>query len=242
MRSITMADRRKQGYNQLRSGSGSEADMRLWAVMWVIGAGCAASKSDEDRSGVGMSAAEEGSAGDDLDEGGFDVEDPVAWELAGQVVLDTDVIVEDESVLRIRLLTDEREVLCESTAVIETATAMDASQYPEDTLVGWWRFFVEGPKPDGCFAEEYDFPVPVPMLLGIGPMHPEIIAAVGADPDLGSVDSLNGVYASMDGGETIWVFGVIGTDAAYDGTAGPEDSAPLSDGVWSIEPVYSFPL
>jgi hypothetical protein len=171
-----------------------------------------------------------------------DTDAPVAWELAGQLVLDADVIVEDESTLHVQLITAEREVLCETTVSVETATAMGAAQYPEDTLVGWWRFFVETPKPDGCFAEEYDFPVPVPMLLGIGPMHPEIRAAVGADPELDSVDALNGVYASMDGGETLWVFGVIGTEDAYEGLVGPEEAAPLSDGIWTIEPVYSFPL
>ena len=73
-------------------------------------------------------------------------------------------------------------------------------------------------------------------------MHPEILAAAGADETLGDVSGLNGVYASMDGGDTVWVFGVIGTESAFEGTTEPEESAPLSDGKWLIEPVYSFPL
>jgi len=216
--------------------------MRLGAVVWILSIGCSAGKADR---AIDSGAAEPAI---DADEGTFDGDDPstevapLAWELGGQLILDSDVIVEGTSQLEIRLIGEDLSVLCDDIVEVETATAMNASQYPESTLVGWWRIFVGDPTPNGCFTDEYEFPVPVPLLVGIGPMHPEIVAAVGAVPSLGDVDALNGVYTSMDGGETVWVFGVIGTQDAYDGIAGPEESAPLSDGAWTIEPVYSFPL
>ena len=213
------------------------------AVVFVVFLGCASSKEGA------FSSADDAASTEAADEGdmSFDeaeaIEEPVAWELAGSVVLDAGVIVEDSSLLTVHLLSEQRTVLCEGEATIETATAMGAAQFPqEDELVGWWRLFVEPVGGVGCFKDEYDFPVPVSMLFGIGPMHPEIIAAVGADPELDQVDGLNGVYGSMDDGQTIWVFGVIGTEDAYAGVSGPEEAAPLSDGTWTIEPVYSFPL
>lgn len=216
--------------------------MRLGAVVWILSVGCSAGKADR-RTDSGIADPSFDPEGD-MDEG----EDPsaevvpLAWELGGQLALDSDLIVEGDSKLEIRLIGEDLSVLCDDTVEIETATAMDATQYPESTLVGWWRIFVGDPTPNGCFTEDFEFPVPVPMLIGIGPMHPEIVAAVGAIPGLGSVDSLNGVYTSMDGGETVWVFGVIGTMEAYSGLDGPAESAPLSDGTWTIEPVYSLPL
>jgi hypothetical protein len=216
--------------------------MRLGAVVWILSIGCGAGKADRALdSGLADPAID---AGADLEDGDDNLAEvaPLAWELSGQLTLDSDVIVEGESKLEIQLIGEDLTVLCDDTVEVETATAMDASQYPESTLLGWWRIFVGDPTPNGCFTDLYEFPVPVPMLIGIGPMHPEIVAAVGAVPSLGDVDALNGVYTSMDGGETVWVFGVIGTQDAYDGFAGPEESAPLSDGAWTIEPVYSFPL
>jgi hypothetical protein len=219
--------------------------MRLCAVLWLtIVAGCSSSKAD-------LSGNEEDAAlpteADDADaELSHDTGEvpPVAWELAGKVVLDADLIVEAESTLTIRVLGEDRIVLCEAESTIETATAMAPSQFPEEELLGWWRLFVEAPAADAdsCFSGSYDFPVPVPMLIGVGPMHPEIAAAAGADIELGDISSLNGAYASMDGGETLWVFGVVGTESAFDGLEGPQEGTPLTDGAWTIEPVYPFPL
>jgi len=216
--------------------------MRLWTVMTVL-AGCASSKADMALSRNGESASANDAGEMTEDDGGLpQAAQPVAWELNGEIVLDADVIEEDDSMLSVRMLSSDRSVLCEADVSVETATTMDPSRYPEETLVGWWRVFVDEPKAGGCFGEDYDFPVPVPMLLGIGPMHPEIVAAVGANADVDNIDGLNGAYASMDGGDTLWVFGVIGTDDAFLGQSGPEESAPLSDGVWNLEAVYSFPL
>ena len=185
-------------------------------------------------------SAEDG--GELFDEDSAPEEAPATWEISGQIVLDSDVVVEDSSSLSVRLLSETRQVLCEANTVIETATAMDATQYPDEALLGWWRLFVEPSSSESCFSTTYTFPVPVPMMLGIGAMHPEILAAAGADESLGDISGLNGAYASMDGGDTVWVFGVIGTELAFEGGLDPEESAPLSDGKWLIEPVYSFPL
>jgi hypothetical protein len=218
------------------------ADVRTLVLGALIFFGCSAgsegSKVSADYdSGSGSPGIDEGEDRDPAEE-----EEPLAWELSGHLVLATDVIVEADSQLQVRLLGAERALLCEASVQIETATAMDAAQYPESELVGWWRLFVESPSAEGCFGEQFAFPVPVPMLLGVGPLHPEIIAAVGADDSLGTVSTLNSVYASMDGGDTVWVFGVIGTEQAYSGESGPELSAPLSDGAWQFQSVYSFPL
>ena len=80
--------------------------------------------------------------------------------------------------------------------------------------------------------------------LGVGEMHPEVVAVLDSLDGLGdgAESSLNGAYASFDGGDTLYVFGVAGSLAAYEGAGLSAEEAPLPDGTWIVRGLYAFNL
>ena len=53
-------------------------------------------------------------------------------------------------------------------------------------------------------------------------------------------DNLNASYASLDGGDTIYVFGVAGTDTAWLDVDEAAEGGPVEDGTWIIKGIYPF--
>jgi len=216
--------------------------MRLTAVMlWAL-AGCGAgdAKSFVDGSGSSNDAAasaEDGGGGPSQDES-----EPSVWELGGVLHIESGLLAEDETLMQVRLLDEDREVLCSEDVVVDTATTWQTSQFPDESLLGWWRVEIAAPVSPSCFVDDYDFPVPDVVFLGIGAMDPEVEAVAGSDPTLDVIDSLNAAYASLDQGGTVWVFGVVGTASAFAGDGDALTEGPVEDGDWTIEPLYPFPL
>lgn len=134
-------------------------------------------------------------------------------------------------------------MVSETAEGIETCTddeieivTIDDEALPDDSLVTWWEIAVIAG--DKCKDQPYQGFV----QLGVGPMHPEIgvrLAEAGYDPSL--AETLNGAYFRGKD-DAIWVYGVAGTDRAYKGHGVAAKEAPLKDGDWKLDPIFSFPL
>lgn len=169
---------------------------------------------------------------------GSDPEDSgeaVWWKLGAAISIWEGAVLPEESSLGLTLLLQDGSVLCEDTLAIRELTVEE--DLPDATIYSWWR--VEAESPQGSCAELRD-PVPSPVLIGVGAMHPDIFATLDPEGLADGASSLNAAYASINGGEDVYVFGVAGTTAAYLGDAAPADSSLLADGVWIVRPVYPF--
>jgi hypothetical protein len=86
--------------------------------------------------------------------------------------------------------------------------------------------------------------LPESVWIGLGTLDETLEASMptaGIETEVGH--ALNGAYLSEDDGETVWVFGVAGPEAAFESGDGSSalDAAEM-DGHWSIVPVFDLPL
>jgi len=164
-----------------------------------------------------------------------DSETPVWWRLGATLDLLDGAIQKRDSTLDISLSGADDVVICEESLPISRATSVVAT--PDAVVLAWWRIAAADPTGD---CASWTSPLSTSVFLGIGDMHPDIEASL--DPlDLAAVsDSLNGAYASLDGGDTVYVYGVAGTVDAYAGAVPAADALPLADGTWTVLAVYPF--
>jgi hypothetical protein len=126
---------------------------------------------------------------------------------------------------------------CEASAQIARVSELAPS---ESALVVWWQV-VAADWSGTCI--DWDQPIPVASVqLGVGEMHPEILAVLGTveEAEANAEASLNGAYARVQGAGEIYVFGVAGPPAAFAGVGEPAVAAPLPDGTWTFAPAYAF--
>ena len=158
---------------------------------------------------------------------------PSWWLLGASLSIVDGVPDEKASALTLSVLDAALQPYCSARAAIASAAAQDP---PHPDVFAWWS--LTWAPVDGC--DDVSFPLPKTVLLGIGTMHPEVLARLTIadvlDPGL-----LNGAYISMDNLSTLLVFGAAGQPAAWKGKDGPVDLT-LPDGAWTIEPVFSFEL
>jgi len=148
--------------------------------MCVSLAGCGGTASGGANSG-NVDGDDGGPSGPDTDEPpNGDLGLPVAWELSGVLhVMQTGVLSQDDNALAVRLLDGQRNVLCEADLIIDAVATHQAEQFPDEALLSWWGIYSSLPTEPRCFVDEYPFPVPNGMMLGIGLMDPNIRAAAG---------------------------------------------------------------
>lgn len=166
-----------------------------------------------------------------------DSDDPVWWRLGAVISIWESEALPDESALGLALEKEDGTTLCEESLALSLLEAQPET--PDPSILVWWE--AAQSDPEGSCAE-WPTPVPTPLLLGIGAMHPEILARLEPEGLEAGADSLNASYISLDRGETIFVYGVAGTTAAYLGDAEPALEAPLVDGVWIIRAIYPFAI
>lgn len=115
---------------------------------------------------------------------------------------------------------------------------------PDPAIYHWW--LVELPGDDGgCEDAE---PLPTTLLLGLGAMHPDIVAGLEADDAEDAASSLYGAYVATDGvsedgqAETVYVYGYAGTAQDFEGQTVPVSTPPAPDGEYTLTPVYVLKL
>ena len=214
-------------------------------LMLCLAAGC----SDERAGAEGAGAADstEGAdTGSTTDAGGGDdgAEDtgPVVdvaawWRLRATIEVVEGLAQAAGGQLEIESYDAELNLRCEATAEVARVSELTPS---EPALAAWWQV-VAGEWSGTCV--DWDQPIPVASVqLGVGEMHPEIVAVLDTveGASAGSEASLNGAYARVESSGDIYVFGAAGLPAAFAGVGEPATLSPLPDGTWTFAPAYAF--
>lgn len=205
----------------------------LWALL--LTAGCSSKNGFGPGAAYDTGGVDSADAGADTGAGPDDSVVPAYWRLGASFDVQDGSPQSDGSQLLLEVLAEDEASICADSMVI---TAIQAHVEPPDPMVyTWWRISHDPPE---AACDILDDPVPDGILIGIGEMHPEILAGLDLMGLSAEADSLNAAYASLDGGDTVYVFGVAGTLSAYDGDASPATDATLADGEWQIQALYAF--
>ena len=203
-------------------------------------AGCSASKGGDVFADTGSAEGlDTGDAGDSAADGGEG--EPAWWLLSATIEISDGAVVDETSTLQVQVLDKKHLVICTVLAASPSVTAAEIA--PDPAVYTWWR--MNGLQwTDDCDALGVELPAPSHFYLGVGEMHPEILAVLGTldDVEEGAADALNAAYASFDDGDTIYVYGAAGPVVAYDGIGEALTAPPLTDGTWLLRPIYPFPL
>lgn len=203
-------------------------------MCWLFAAGCA----NESAKNLYGADAETGQADTaSADTGDFDSDgiEPVWWSLDAAVTLVEGVPDATQSGLSLTLLAVDGAELCGDT--LHVAQIVDLSAVPDPVVFSWWE--ISPLEPDGD-CTPWRSPVPSDLQLGVGAMDPNIEANLAPAGMRELDDNLNASYASLDGGDTVYVFGVAGKDTAWLDVDLAATSGPLDDGTWIIKAIYPF--
>lgn len=164
------------------------------------------------------------------------VQDELWWTLSATLVLQKGEIV-PESTFSVTLRNGAGEPVCEQPTDF-VFRSVEAATPPYESLLTWWTVQLE---PTGTFCDgEMDW-WQQPVHLGVGEMHPDVLAASETMDTLHARDHLNGAYIAFDDDpELVMAFGVAGTAAQFSAEQGPAQKAPLDDGEWNLMSVYWF--
>lgn len=127
--------------------------------------------------------------------------------------------------------------VCAYAAPIATASELTP---PDPSVYGWWSVSTDDTDDDGSCA----YARPAELELGLGAVDPQLYPAM-ANADVDDSASPYGLYAkvgwdAIDEDTPLWVFGIAGTDGAFDGSEPAVSEAPLPDGVYTLEPLHLF--
>lgn len=210
--------------------------LRMTSVC-LLGATLAACSASKGAYWDGASDTGFADTGDDMETGDSpdDGLEPQLWRLSAAVSIHEGALLPEESSLAITLVAADESTLCEETVALESLEA--EAESPDPAIYAWWR--LEPADLQGACAS-WPSPLPERLLLGVGALGAELRAQLEPAGLTGLAESLNGAYASLDEGATIYVFGVAGTAPAYAGEVGAVVDAALGDGVWIVRPIYPF--
>lgn len=208
----------------------------VFVALWGSGSlgGCAESSLDN-KGGTGFDSGFFDTGGYDTGDGESDSATPVWWRLGATLLLEDGDIDDEESTLDLSLSAEDGVLICEEELPLVRSTF--SSGTPDEVVLAWWRMTTS--EPTGACAE-WATPLPDTIYLGIGELHPDILASLDLLGLASVSDSLNGAYVSLDGGETVYVYGVAGSAAAFSGESPAADELPLFDATWTVLAVYPF--
>jgi len=180
--------------------------------------------------------------GAELEPGADAYEEPSYWRMSGTLLVNEGQIQSELSFLQVSIIGDAGSELCLDSIGIASSSRQGES--PEPGVQAWWRVMRTEPESGSCLAEEYSMPLPKPVYVGLGAMHPEILAVLAGETDRDSVEGsrMRSVYASMGAAADVWVFGVAETTSEEEVEIDPSTGGVSVDGNWKFEGLYSFPL
>ena len=196
---------------------------------------------------VGLTNASE-TPGDSLDTGSFgipeaDADDDGELLQADLMSLDGTVqIVDGEldiaaSELDLTLF-DGSQILCTGAITLSTAS----SAPPADTTVEASSFWTV--EADASDLDTSLCPLPDPFVFGLGavPYDASLTPAAETSGFQDSFTTAYGAVIELEAGGPAYLFGVMGTDAQFDGDAATDPAAPLQDGSYTLRTLYLLPL
>ncbi len=215
----------------------------LWlvplAVLVLLNTHCGFAGSSDMDSGLRPSAYDTGPTTDT--DTGASITTPetlgAAWFGLSDTLTVTDGTLDPEgTVLTIHYWGDESTDLSSPlcTATYTVSAELGTTPDPEVEMVAWWTLTLRSPS--ACSNQPY----PNRFGIGLGPYDPLLASAVdraGIDPT-----TLNGLYYQQGPGTALYVFGLAGTAAQFDGTEGPTAEPPIPDGVYTLLTLYALPL
>jgi len=208
------------------------------SALFLVTAGCAATKGDLAALGEETgNQSELDSATPPDDTAITPAPDPAWWSIVATVpVAGTNPVTEGTTV-SFTAYPDGADAapLCTATS---PAVSITAEVAPDATIYAWWSTALD--ISDGACDTE-DIEIPTALYLGIGALDPNIVAVLGDAGYAELTSSLYGAYVSLDGGGTVYTFGVAGTASSYEGEP-VTDGDPIPDGTWQIEGIYLLPI
>jgi len=195
----------------------------------------------DDAAMEGSSFADTGMlAGEDAPD---EMEQPSHWMLSGSLDVVGGEIDSTLSYVEAQVLGASGSTLCSGGIGVESAERV--IELPDDDLQIWWSISLGDPDEGSCLLESMPQVIPESFHLGLGPMHPEVEAVMGDSvADLGDdALALRSVFVSLNDAETVWVFGVAGSEVTDDDgiTGAPGDGGLVSEGRWKFHGLYGFP-
>lgn len=172
------------------------------------------------------------SAVDGSDDTGTEPDAAELWSLAAELELVDGFPT--TGTFSVELVGEHTDELC----TLPDSLAITAGTSPHPAIFSWFSAPLLPHAGSACDA------LPASVWIGLGALDETLEASMptaGIETETGV--ALNGAYLSEDDGETIWVFGVAGPDAAFAGGEGKSalDAAEM-DGHWSIVPIFDLPL
>jgi hypothetical protein len=220
----------------------------LCAVVLLLTVGCSsADKADDagaEQDEADDEASDAGGGADGWDSGMVEdgAEGYTWWRLDADLQVAGGDLAADGVVLRAGLLDAVGSELCTVEGIPAEATPFFTM--PDELIFTWWA--LSGITWDGgdCASDSDLSLLPVSLSFGVGALHPEIVAVLDGMPEAaaGASGGLNGAYAQLAEGGTIYVFGAVGPGEAWAGGGEPATQAPLADGTWELRGAYGFPL
>ena len=160
---------------------------------------------------------------------------PTWWSLSGQLDLLKGTPLAG-STFSVMVSNADGDPLCDVPLTIGVLSAT-AVKPPHDSILSWWELELLGES----MVCDIEVPLSSRIQLGVGSMHPDLLAALSSSDSLEPSMPLNGAYVILDESpESLFVFGVAGLPEQYTSKGTVAQEAPLTDGVWHIEPVYLF--
>ena len=136
------------------------------------------------------------------------------WSLAADLHLDEEGLNKSKSLIAVNLYNQSLEYICTYRFVIQEGLPAEPS-FDEGIL--WWRMLLEAAPEELQIETCPSLPIiPSTLQLGVGTLHPEILAVWNqiewSDVVVPTEDLALSSYSSLDNGENIWVYGGATTE------------------------------
>ncbi len=165
--------------------------------------------------------------------------DAAWWNLSANLHFENGNLSLEKSSFSAEILQEDRQEIC--TVLGGPVSAEFLDDPPHDTIDHWWSFNLDSwdSSCDGVVSVET---MPLEFQMGLGEMHPEILAVLDNLPQAenGSEDTLSSAFASFDSGKSLLVFGAGGTSDDFSGVSGKDKYGDGFNGTYFIYPLYPF--
>ena len=166
---------------------------------------------------------------------------PEAWTLSGELVVENGLLSAEGSTVTAEVVDALGAVICHEDARVTSSARV--VELPDDDVEAWWSILLESGGADSCEAAGISGPLPESLSLGLGPLHPEVVAVLDSEAGEAPPDPVDAksVFASLDGGD-VWVFGVatMKPEPGVGAPSGDTERFGVSDGLWRFRAVYPF--
>jgi len=220
-----------------RRGATLDSPMRLVTLTLLLTLAACAEEAGLAANGTDMDAdMPEGDPEPTDDDMGAAIEADL-MSLDGTVIVNEGLIDLGLSELEITLFAGS-EPLCTGMLVLDESEPVELDSDDVDASSAWELEVSAGAEAlDACAL-----PPTLSLTLGAVPYDAALAPAAESAGFEDSAGSVYGAVAQLAPSEPVYLFGLLGTDAQFDGDVAADPAAPLEDGAYSLETLYLLPL